>query len=109
GTLGGTQVAVARLGTGEFVVVRRLTEPRDEITDIEALDDLEHDIQAAVRRLRLKDQPLPRVSMGMAIGDLAVLRQPWTLVLTAFDLCREARRRGGNSTLREGQGLGRRL
>lgn len=101
--------AVGRLGTSEFAVIRRLAAAGDELGDAAALDRLDHEVHDALRRVVASAHPLPLASMGLAIGDVALLRQPWTVVLMAHDLAREARRRGGNSTIREGHGLGHRL
>jgi EAL domain-containing protein (putative c-di-GMP-specific phosphodiesterase class I)/GGDEF domain-containing protein len=119
----------ARMGTGEFVVVRRYEGVDDPLHDTQVLDVLESEIQSSLRRTAIPRQrsgaeapgrrrsrePLrvrtgiPRVSMGMATGDLAALKEPWSLLQLAQSLAREARRRGGNSTLREGHGLGAQL
>jgi EAL domain-containing protein (putative c-di-GMP-specific phosphodiesterase class I)/GGDEF domain-containing protein len=107
---------IGRMGTGEFVVVRRYEGPDDRLHDTQALDDLESEIQSGLRRAAIPRQRtprvgtgIPRVSMGMATGNLATLREPWSLLQLAQSLAREARRRGGNSTLRESHGLGAKL
>jgi EAL domain-containing protein (putative c-di-GMP-specific phosphodiesterase class I)/GGDEF domain-containing protein len=107
---------IARMGTGEFVVVRRYERLGGKLQDTEVLDVLESEIQSGLRRAAIPRQRtprlrtgIPRVSMGMATGNLATLKEPWSLLQLAQSLAREARRRGGNSTLREGQGLGARL
>jgi EAL domain-containing protein (putative c-di-GMP-specific phosphodiesterase class I) len=100
---------VGRLGTWEFVVARRLPSARDELMDTAALDVLDQEIHDSLRRVGKTVQPVPRASVGLTIGDLTELRQPWSVVHMAFDLSREASRRGGNGTIREGHGLGRRL
>jgi EAL domain-containing protein (putative c-di-GMP-specific phosphodiesterase class I)/GGDEF domain-containing protein len=107
--LGSLSTGVGRLGTGEFVIARRLTHPIDAFSKTAALDTLEREVHDSLRRSSTAAHPRPRASMGLAVGDLATVRQPWSLVLMAYDLCSEARRRGGNSTLRESHGLGRRL
>jgi EAL domain-containing protein (putative c-di-GMP-specific phosphodiesterase class I)/GGDEF domain-containing protein len=125
--LSSSTTQTARMGTGEFVVVRRYEGVDDALHDTQALDVLESDIQAGLRRAaaipRQRSGPprrrpsdalrsragIPRVSMGMATGNLAALKEPWSLMQLAQSLAREARRRGGNSTLREGHGLGARL
>jgi EAL domain-containing protein (putative c-di-GMP-specific phosphodiesterase class I)/GGDEF domain-containing protein len=107
---------IGRMGTGEFVVVRRYEGVDDRLHDTQILDVLEGDIQSAMRRATIPEQRtprlrtgIPRASMGMASGNLATLREPWSLLQLAQSLAREARRRGGNTTLREGHGLGARL
>jgi EAL domain-containing protein (putative c-di-GMP-specific phosphodiesterase class I)/GGDEF domain-containing protein len=106
----GPATEVGRLGTGEFIVARHLPHAIDALSRTAALDTIEHEIHDGLRRVAVAGHPLPpRASMGLAIGDLATLRQPYSLVLMAHDLCGEARRRGGNSTIRGSRGLSRRL
>jgi EAL domain-containing protein (putative c-di-GMP-specific phosphodiesterase class I)/GGDEF domain-containing protein len=120
GALSSENTQIARMGTGEFVVVRRYEGVDDGPHDTEALDVLESEIQSGLRGAWMPSIPrqrsaqrqsggIPRVSMGMASGNLATLKEPWSLLQLAQSLAREARRRGGNSTLREGHGLGARL
>jgi diguanylate cyclase len=116
GAMASPNTQIGRMGTAEFVVVRRYEGVDDPLHDTHALDVLESEIQAGLRRAAFGAQPLPRVgigiprvSMGMATGNLARLKEPWSLLQLAQSLAREARRRGGNSTLREGHGLGARL
>jgi EAL domain-containing protein (putative c-di-GMP-specific phosphodiesterase class I)/GGDEF domain-containing protein len=102
--------AVGRLGTGEFIVARHLPQAIDAVSRTAALDTIEREVHDGLRRVAVDAHPLPpRASMGLAISDLTALRQPWSLVLMAHDLSREARRRGGNSTIRGSRGLSRRL
>jgi EAL domain-containing protein (putative c-di-GMP-specific phosphodiesterase class I)/GGDEF domain-containing protein len=116
GDLSSSNTQIARMGTGEFVVVRRFEGADDPLHDTESLDALEGEIQAGLRRAAIPRQRtarlktgIPRVSMGMATGNLATLREPWSLLQLAQSLAHEARRRGGNTTLREGHGLGAQL
>jgi EAL domain-containing protein (putative c-di-GMP-specific phosphodiesterase class I)/GGDEF domain-containing protein len=116
GVLASPTTQIARMGTGEFVVVRRYEGVDDPLHDTQVLDVLESEIQSGLRRAAIPRQRtprlstgIPRVSMGMATGNLATLKEPWSLLQLAQSLAREARRRGGNSTLREGHGLGARL
>jgi EAL domain-containing protein (putative c-di-GMP-specific phosphodiesterase class I)/GGDEF domain-containing protein len=116
GDLSSPTTQIARMGTGEFVVVRRYEGVVDRLHDTQVLDVLESEIQSGLRRASIPRQRtprvrtgIPRVSMGMATGNLAALKEPWSVLQLAQSLAREARRRGGNSTLREGHGLGARL
>jgi EAL domain-containing protein (putative c-di-GMP-specific phosphodiesterase class I)/GGDEF domain-containing protein len=116
GALATPTTQIARMGIGEFVVVRRYEGVDDQLHDTQILDVLESEIQSGLRRATIPRQRAPRVSagilrvsMGMATGNLATLKEPWSLLQLAQSLAREARRRGGNSTLREGHGLGARL
>jgi EAL domain-containing protein (putative c-di-GMP-specific phosphodiesterase class I)/GGDEF domain-containing protein len=100
---------LSEMGVGEFAVVRRYDGTDEKLRDTQALDVLEADVNACLRRVSTASQPIPRISMGMATGNLAALRDPLSLLHLAQSLAREARQRGGNTTLREGHGLGARL